>query len=121
MQQAGRRRAPRLPIQLEGSLVGRLACPVKVVDMSLTGCLVQCSMLLDLGAILELHLSLGGEAFVARVRVAGACLDGTSPEEARRYLAGLEFVGLPLEADKSLRRFLNEEKRRQRPAATDGR
>jgi len=38
----GMRRAPRLSLDLEGSLTGRVVHPIRLVDLSLTGCLVRC-------------------------------------------------------------------------------
>ena len=34
----GMRRAPRLPVDLEGSLRGRVVHPIRLLDLSLTGC-----------------------------------------------------------------------------------
>lgn len=110
--QGGIRRAPRLSIQLEGSVSGRSPRPVKVVDVSFTGCLVQCDARLDPGAILDLELQLGPEPLALKVRVANSFLDGTSPE-ASRFLAGLEFISLPAREATRLRRFLEEERRRR--------
>jgi PilZ domain-containing protein len=110
--QGGIRRAPRLSIQLEGSVTGRSPRPVKVVDVSFTGCLVQCDARLDPGAILDLELQLGSEPLALKVRVANSFLDGTSPE-ASRFLAGLEFISLPAREATRLRRFLEEERRRR--------
>jgi PilZ domain len=67
-----RRRAPRVPIRLDGSLAGRTPRGVTVVDLSLTGCLVKCDTLHDHGAILDLRLDLGPEPFVAKVQVTEA-------------------------------------------------
>jgi hypothetical protein len=111
-----RRRAPRLSLRLAGRLLGRVAHPVTVTDLSATGCLVQCGTLLDHGAILNLAIEIDGAALDARVKVAEACVDGAAPEGAPRYLAGLEFLGLtPLAADR-LRRFLDQERRRRQRA-----
>jgi c-di-GMP-binding flagellar brake protein YcgR len=114
---AGRRRSPRIDIKLEGTLRGRKRRPVAVVDLSGTGCLVQCDNLLDHGAILDLDLPLDEKPFTARVRVTEAYVDGTiAPSEAARYLAGLEFIGLPAGEEERLRRFLDQARRR-RPGA----
>jgi hypothetical protein len=105
--------------QLAGRLAGRVAHPVTVVDLSLTGCLVQCGRLLDHGAILDLDLDVAGQPLNARVRVAEAYVDGTAAapvQAAAGYLAGLEFMGLPPRETDRLRRFLDEERRR-RPRA----
>lgn len=109
-----RRRAPRLPIQIEGSLRGRAQRDVVVLDLSLTGCLVRCGAPLDQGAILDLDLRLDPDPFAAKVRVTGASLDGSSlTGEPPRYLAGLAFMGLPAREEARLRRFLQEERRRR--------
>jgi c-di-GMP-binding flagellar brake protein YcgR len=114
---AGRRRSPRIDIKLEGSLCGRKRRPVAVLDLSRTGCLIQCDNLLDPGAVLDLELPLDEQPFTATVRVTEAYVDGTTaPSEAERYLAGLEFIGLPAREEERLRRFL-EEARRRRPGA----
>ena len=114
---AGRRRSPRIDIKLEGSLRGRRRRPVAVIDLSRTGCLVQCDNLLDHGAVLDLELPLDEQPFTVSVRVTEAYVDGTTePSEAARYLAGLEFIGLPAREEQRLRRFL-EQVRRGRPGA----
>jgi PilZ domain len=113
---SSKRRAPRLATHLDGSLLGRSARPVRVVDLSLTGCLVQCPARLDHGAILDLEIRLP-DPVAAKVRVASASLDGAvAPEEAPRFLAGLEFLGLAAQAQASLRRFLDAERKRRRDA-----
>ena len=112
-----RRRAPRLPIHLEGSLSGRAPRPVTVVDVSLTGCLVQCGSLLDPGAILDLKFALDPDTLAAKVRVAESYVDGSAaPPGPQRFLAGLEFLSLPAREATRLRRFLDEERRRRRSA-----
>jgi len=112
-----RRRARRLPVRLEGRLAGRQTHAVKVIDISQTGCLVQCSACLDMGAILDLEVDLGGDKLSAKVRVAEAALDGDAAAEAAPlFLTGLEFLGLPARDEVKLRRFLDDEARRRRGA-----
>lgn len=109
-----RRRAPRLPIRIEGSLRGRTERAVSVIDLSLTGCLVRCGAALDHGAILDLHFQLQEDPFGAKVQVTESSLDGASGgEEPARYLAGLAFLGLPAREEARLRRFLEDERRRR--------
>lgn len=115
-----RRRAPRLPIQIEGSLRGRAQRDVVVLDLSLTGCLVRCGTPLDQGTILDLDLHLDPDPFAAKVRVTGASLDGSSlAAEPPRYLTGLAFIGLPAREEARLRRFLQDERRRRSADASD--
>lgn len=109
-----RRRAPRMSTRIEGSLEGRASRDVTVLDLSLTGCLVQCDALLDHGAILDLHLRLDQEPLTAKVRVAESYLDGAAPpDDVQRYLAGFRFLSLSVQEEARLRRFLEEERRRR--------
>jgi hypothetical protein len=111
------RRAPRLAIDLEGSLTGRVVHPVQVVDLSLVGCLVRCDARLEPGAILDLRLQLDDEPFAAKVRVVDSSLDGSAvPERAPGAMAGLDFVSLAARDQTRLRRFLEVERRRRRSA-----
>jgi hypothetical protein len=103
-------------MRLAGRLRGRVAHAVTVVDLSGTGCLVQCGTLLDPGAILDLAMEIGGPALEARVKVAESYVDGSAPAAEPRYLAGLEFLGLMPHAADRLRRFLDEERRRRQRA-----
>jgi PilZ domain-containing protein len=103
-------------MRLDGRLSGRVAHPVTVLDLSVTGCLVQCGALLDHGAILDLAIEIGGASLDAKVKVAESYVDGAAPEGAPQYLAGLEFLGLPPQASDRLRRFLDEERRRRQRA-----
>lgn len=111
---APRRRSPRLPIRMEGSLAGRAVRDITLVDVSLTGCLARCELLLEPGAILDLSLHLDDGPLLAKVRVTESSLDGASfPGEAPRYFAGLEFLGLPPKDAERLRRLLDEAKRKR--------
>lgn len=110
-----RRRAPRLPIHIEGSLAGRAIRDVTLVDLSVTGCLLRCGARLDHGAILDLSLHLEDGPLAAKVRVSETCLDGESAAagEDQRYLTGLEFLGLPPRDAERLRKLLDEERRKR--------
>jgi hypothetical protein len=111
------RRAPRLAVDLEGSLVGRVAHPVRLVDLSAVGVLLRCDALLEPGSILDLHLRLQEEPFVAKVRVIDSSVDGSAgPEGAPRALVALDFVSLAARDQARLRRFLEDERRRKRSA-----
>jgi hypothetical protein len=112
--EALRRRAPRLPIRIEGSLEGRAIRGVTLLDLSATGCLVRCDARLDHGAILDLKLRLEDGPLSAKVRVCETCLDGESaPGDDKRYLAGLEFLGLPPRDAERLRKLLADERRKR--------
>jgi hypothetical protein len=114
---ASRRRAPRLPIERDGWLTGRRRRPVKVLDLSSSGCLVRCDAPLDPGAILDLQVSLATDPLTAKVRVTNSCVDGSVPAgEPPRFLAGLSFLGLSAREQAGLRRFLEDERRRRRSA-----
>ena len=111
---SGRRREPRLAIEIAASLSGRTPRPVTVIDLSLSGCLVRCDALLDQGAILDLRMPLEDQPLEAKVKVAEAFVDGdTLQAGAPRFLAGLEFLGLPGGQQARLRRFLDGERRRR--------
>jgi len=120
--ESGGRRAPRLAVELTGTLVSRRSRPVTVVDLSLTGCLVRCEDALDADQVLDLQTTLGGLPFTAKVRVTESYVDGsTRSGAAPRYLAGLAFLGLQAQEGARLRRFLDEERRRRRGADTPAR
>jgi len=120
--ESGGRRAPRLAVELPGTLVSRRSRPVTVVDLSLTGCLVRCEDALDADQVLDLQTTLGGLPFTAKVRVTESYVDGsTRSAAAPRYLAGLAFLGLQAQEGARLRRFLDEERRRRRGADTPAR
>jgi hypothetical protein len=110
-----RRRAPRLPIQVRGSLAGRVAREISLVDLSTSGCLVRCGARLDHGAILDLSLDLEDGPLVVKVRVTETCLDGESAAAGSggSYLAGLEFLAMPPRDAERLRRLLDDERRKR--------
>lgn len=111
------RRYPRLAVDLEGSLIGRVSHPVRLVDLSLVGCLVRCDALLEPGAILDLRISLEKEPFTAKVRVVDSSLDGSAaPGHATQAMSGLDFVSLSARDESRLRRYLEDERRRRRSA-----
>src|SRR5258708_15454750 len=98
-------RSPRLSIELEATLSGRSSRPVTVIDLSLSGCLVQCDALLERGTVLDLSMQIDAAPFAAKVQVAEACVDGESlTAQAPGFLAGLRFLGMPAAAAMRLRR-----------------
>ena len=73
----GMRRSPRLPVDLEGALTGRVVHPVRLVDLSLTGCLGGGAALLEPGAM-------AGLAFVSLAAQDQTRLRRFMEEERRR-------------------------------------
>lgn len=117
-----KRRAPRLTTHLRGSLRGRASRPITVLDLSQSGCLVQCDALLDAGAIFDVELELPGGTLRAKVQVTGSYVDGTTVSgESPGYQAGLQFMGLSAQDEARLRVFLEEEKRRRQGADSPSR
>src|SRR5258708_40074876 len=86
-------RSPRLSIELEATLSGRSSRPVTVIDLSLSGCLVQCDALLERGTVLDLSMQIHATPFAAKVQVAEACVDGDSlTAQAPGFLAVHRFL-----------------------------
>jgi hypothetical protein len=112
-----KRRSARLPIERDGTLFAGRAHPVKVLDISPSGCLVRCDTLLAPGTIVDLEMRLDSEPLKPKARVTNACLDGeAAPGDPPRYLAGLAFLSLSALEQADLRRFLEQERRRRRSA-----
>jgi len=92
---------------------------VTLVDLSMTGCLLRSSAHLDHGVILDLSLHLDDGPLAAKVRVTESSLDGACAEgDEKRYLTGLEFLGLPPRDAERLRKVMAEERRRRSADAT---
>jgi PilZ domain-containing protein len=116
--ESGRRRARRVAVALPGTLRGRQARAVTVVDLSLTGCLLRLEAPLDAGSIHDLELPLSGSALQAKGRVTESSQDGDAVAEGgpARFLVGLEFLQLKAQDQAGLRAFLDQEARRcERP------
>jgi len=116
--EAGRRRAPRLSIELAASIASHKRRSVTVVDLSISGCLVRSESALDHGSILDLEFALQPDQLTAKARVTECYVDGeaVSAVSVQRYLVGLEFLGLPAREQARLRNFLDDERRRRRSA-----
>jgi hypothetical protein len=113
----GRRQSPRLAVEADAWLSGRQRRAARILDLSASGCLVRCDAAVEPGAILDLELRLGEETVSAKVRVSHASLDGAAdPGQPARVLAGLSFLGLSAREQATLRRFLDDERRRRRSA-----
>jgi len=107
------RRAPRIPVDLRGWLSHRSSWDVAVLDLSVSGCLLQSATALDSGTIVDVGVDVGVRRLTAKARVIDVSLDGASLPAAMRYLVGLQFLGLPPREETELRHFLDEEVRRQ--------
>jgi hypothetical protein len=115
----GGRRAPRVTASWSGVLVGRDERAVKLVDISVSGCLVSGDMRLAPGALHDLRLELEDGPLTAQVRVADSSVDGASlGRPAPLYLSGLQFVALPPPDHQRLLRLV-EGLRRSEAAAGD--
>jgi hypothetical protein len=89
---------------------------VRVVDVSLVGCLLSSGASLDEGAVVDLRVDLPDGPVRVKARVAQCSVDGTSMPGPTRYLAGLEFLGLAAADEPRLRSFLASMSRRSRGA-----
>ncbi len=101
-----------MPVYIRGRLTGRSSWNVSIVDLSLSGCLVQCPAALDQDAIVDVELDTGTAKIVVKARVVYASLDGSALPVATRHLVGLQFLGLRAQEEADLRRFLGDELRR---------
>ncbi len=106
-----------MPVDLPATLGGRAPCSVRVVDLSLLGCLVRSESALDLGSVVDIRVELPDGRLHAKARVAETSIDGDSLPDARlRFLAGLEFLGLAAADDVRLRSFVAVESKRRKGA-----
>jgi hypothetical protein len=112
------RRAPRLPIRLLATLMGRSPFEVEVLDLSVRGCLVRSPVRFDRGQIMDFTLTLEGQPLTAKVRVADTSCDGEARlDAASAFLTGLEFLALPPPGDITLAHFLEQARRHQKGGA----
>lgn len=112
MREATRRRTPRVPVALEGTLGGRSPRPFVTVDLSLTGCLLRLEAPLDKGSIHDVELRLAGGVARAKARVTDSCRDGDAAAGTPGFLVGVEFLQLSARDEVALRAFLDEAARR---------
>lgn len=112
------RSAQRVSVDIDGAIKGGVRHAVKVLDLSMTGCLVRGPSHHPTGAILDLDVALTrGVALHTKVYVVDASLDGAAMESGERaYLTGLRFLALAPQDAEALRRFLDQEDRRRRCA-----
>ena len=113
------RRGRRVAVDLPATLGGRHARPVRVVDLSVVGCLVRTDTSLVTGAVVDLRVELPDGSLRTKARVAAASIDGDSlPGPSRHFLAGLDFLALGAADAVRLRAFLDDEAKRRRGAHT---
>jgi hypothetical protein len=104
-------------VDLAAALGGRWRRPVRVLDVSPSGCLLRSEAPLNVGAVVDLRIELPDGVLRVKARVAETSLDGTSlSDPAPRHLAGLEFLGLIGADERRLLAFLEAEAKR-RPGA----
>jgi hypothetical protein len=104
-------------VDLVATLGGRDPRAVRVVDLSLVGCLVRLEAGLDRGAVVDVHLELPDGRLRAKARVAEASIDGDSlPADRRSFLAGLEFLELSAADEIRLRSFVAAASKRNKGA-----
>jgi hypothetical protein len=106
------RKTLRVSVQLAGRVIARADWKVGIVDLSLSGCLVQSPTTLDGGSIIDVHVEIPGRRLSLKGRVVHSSVDGASLG-SRRYLVGLEFMGLPAREEQDLMLYLESEGRRQ--------
>jgi hypothetical protein len=111
------RRSRRIAVDLAATLGGRHPRPVRVVDLSVVGCLVRTEASLVNGAVVDLRVELPDGPLRTKARVAAASIDGDSlPGPSRNFLAGLDFLALGAADAVRLRAFLDGEAKRRRGA-----
>jgi hypothetical protein len=113
------RRGRRVEVDLPATLGGRRPRPARLADLSLVGCLARTEVSLDTGAVVDLRFELPDGTLRTKARVAQASIDGDSlPGPGKRFLAGLEFLGLAAADELRLRAVLEAEARRRSGART---
>lgn len=86
---------------------------VRVVDVSPTGALLECSRFLEKNSLLTLQFALGDEPLSVRARVVHC-----TKSEADLYRAGVRFEALPAELRERLRELIRtslQQERREQP------
>ncbi len=108
-----------MAVDLAGTLGGRRPGPVRVVDLSVVGCLVRTESSLVSGAVVDLQVELPDGPLDTKATVAAASVDGDSlPGPPSHFLAGLDFLALGAADALRLRAFLDAESKRRRGAHT---
>jgi hypothetical protein len=99
-----RRRVPRAVISDTELSVLAFPIPVRLLDISLAGVLLECTHAVDLGQRGTLRFNFGGVPFSADVRVER--VDRTrGANGAERYMIGAAFVALSRNDQRVIERF----------------
>ena len=102
-----RRRVPRAVIADTELSVLAFPIPVRLLDISLSGVLLESSNPIDLGAQGTLRFNFGGSPFSADIKVER--LERARGDAATdRYLVGASFVALRREDQRVIERFADQ-------------
>jgi hypothetical protein len=105
-----KRESPRTDIL--GRLSGEVTVPAPMLvrDISRIGAQIECAFPLVLGSAHEIRLHLDDDTVVVRARVV-RCHIADIGRDMVRYVAGVEFVDLPVHTDAAIALFLENLKR----------
>lgn len=101
-----RRRVPRAAIADTELSVLAFPIPVRLLDISLSGVLLESSNPVDLGTRGTLRFNFGGSPFSADVKVER--LERARDAATDRYLVGASFVALRREDQRVIERFADQ-------------
>ena len=101
-----RRRVPRAPIADTELSVLAFPIPVRLLDISLGGVLLEASHAVDLGTRGTLRFNFGGVPFSADVKVER--LDSQQQGSTERYTIGASFVALSRQDQRVIERFADQ-------------
>lgn len=101
-----RRRVPRAVIADTELSVLAFPIPVRLLDISLSGVLLEAAHAVDLGTRGTLRFNFGGVPFSADVKVER--LDSQPQGSAERYTIGASFVALSRQDQRVIERFADQ-------------
>jgi len=107
------RRAPRLTLSARVEGLAQYWSEVRVVDVSPTGALLECSRFLEKNSLLTLQFALGEAPLSVRARVVHC-----TKSEPDLYRAGVRFEALPAELRERVRDLIRaslQQERREQP------
>lgn len=102
-----RRRVPRALIAETELSVLAFPIPVRLLDISLAGVMLESSHPVDIGTRATLRFNFGGEPFSAEVKVARV-ERARGDAGAERYAIGASFVALSREDQRVIERFADQ-------------